>query len=348
MDWDTSNKLINLLRTCPSENSSPFFIQQFGNSSITLLQKLQLLGLLPSVESTSFVQTNLSNPSTVIFTGNILSNGGSDISEMGVVYSHSNTTPTILDSKHIYTPNLQSGSFSIGPSVDFGFEETYARTFATNSVGTSYGNVLDLIIQLCLAKGTLITLANFTTKPIEEITYTDELMVWDFDLGQFSKAYPLWIMKAGKTQSYNLLTFSDGSTLKTIVQHRIFNQEKGAFTYPMSEDTPIGTTTFNDKGDCIQLVSKEIINEPVDYYNVITNFHINLFSNTILTSCHYNNIYPIVAMKFQKTLRSQIPYSVYAEASVPKLYYDGLRLAEQKENISSIIRHIRILEKQKL
>ena len=34
---------------------------------------------------------------------------------------------------------------------------------------------------------------------------------------------------------YNHLVFSDGSEINTVNQHRIFNVEKGMFTYPMTE-----------------------------------------------------------------------------------------------------------------
>ena len=47
----------------------------------------------------------------------------------------------------------------------------------------------------CLAEGTEITLADRTTKKIEDITYEDELLVWDFDNGSFATA-KLWKEKA--------------------------------------------------------------------------------------------------------------------------------------------------------
>ena len=43
----------------------------------------------------------------------------------------------------------------------------------------------------CLLACTKISLADGTTKNIEDITYDDELLVWDFDNGCFSKAKSL-------------------------------------------------------------------------------------------------------------------------------------------------------------
>ena len=94
------------------------------------------------------------------------------------------------------------------------------------------------------------------------------------------------------------------------------------------------TTTINSKGGIIKLISKEIINEFVEYYNIITNKNLNLYSNDILTSCRYNNIYPIVDMKFVKNnrvLRCREEFS-----NISDKYYYGLRLNEQIFNINDI------------
>lgn len=193
----------------------------------------------------------------------------------------------------------------------------------------------------CLAKGTKITLADNTYKNIEDITYDDEILVWNFDEAKYDKAKPLWIKKAESCPRYNLLKFSDGSELKTIDQHRIFNKQKGMFTYPMTDDTPIGTITFNEKGEEVTLISKEVVSEEVEYYNVITNHHINLFGNSILTSCRYNNIYPIENMKFIKDDRV-LSIDSY-DNEIPCKYINGLRLSEQNYSKEENIKYIRNL-----
>ncbi len=194
-------------------------------------------------------------------------------------------------------------------------------------------NATTLCNCYCLAAGTQITLANGQTKAIEDITYDDDLLVWDFDKGAFASAKPLWIQKKQIASQYNLLTFSDGSTLKTINQHRIFNKEAGKFTYPMTDDTPIGTTTFTADGREVTLVSKEVIVESVDFYNIITDYHMNCFANGILTSCRLSNLYPIRDMKYVTDNRDPVPYEGNFD-TLPRKWYDGLRLAEQPTEIN--------------
>lgn len=184
----------------------------------------------------------------------------------------------------------------------------------------------------CLVAGTLVTLANGTKKKIEDLTYEDNLLVWDFDNACMASAKPLWLKKEQKAERYNLLKFSDGNILKTINQHRILNIEKGKFTYPMTDETPIGTTTLNDKGEKVKLVSKEIIEEKVTYYNLITKYHMNAFTGGILTSCRFSNLYPIKDMKYVKDDRKLVGPEEYL--NIPKEYYEGLRLAEQPKEVN--------------
>ena len=179
----------------------------------------------------------------------------------------------------------------------------------------------------CIAEGSMITLSDGAAKPIEDIDYNDSLLVWNFDEGRYDSALPAWIKVEQVADSYNLLTFSDGTQLKTINQHRIFNKEAGKFTYPMTDETPIGTTTLLSDGREVQLVSKEVVHESVKFYNLITSKHFNCFANGVCTSNRFNNLYPIKDYKFVKDNRDFIPYEVYSDV-VSKEWYENMRLAE--------------------
>ena len=156
----------------------------------------------------------------------------------------------------------------------------------------------------CLIKGTLITLADGSKKPVEDITYDDELLVWNFYKGCFDKAKPRWIKIAQTASVYNKLTFDNGATLGLVGEggaqgyHRIFNEQARLFTHTGVPETPVGTITFAE--DCTKptLVKQELIHEEVEFYNVITETHFNLFANGILTSCKNSNKYYIENMKY--------------------------------------------------
>jgi hypothetical protein len=300
---------------------------------------LPIIIIPPTVISSTLTQTQpYINFVLFDFTGSV---SGDSITDKGVVWN-STGNPTITNGTLI---SAGSGSGSINIQINVGSPQVtiYATAYATTSSDTFYGSVLSVDTSICLAKGTLITLADLSIKSIENIDYEDELLVWNFDDGIFTSARPLWIKCVETTSTYNLLEFSDGSFLKTINQHRIFNKEKGMFTYPMTDDTPIGTTTFNVSGEYITLIKKEIKNEQTEYYNIITNYHLNMFANGILTSCRLNNIYPISNMMFIKEKRILTPFSCYEE--ITENYYNGLRLSEQKFTVEEIIKYVNRLYK---
>lgn len=184
-------------------------------------------------------------------------------------------------------------------------------------------------VATCYIKGTFITLADGSTKLVEELTYDDELLVWDFDNGCFAKAKALWITKACTTNHYYRLRFSDDTELCLVGSegkcHRLLNIENGEFTY--GSYFRIGQHTFKDDSSTPYLVSIELIEEGVEFYNVATHYHMNCFVNGILSSTGYNNMYPIKDMKFIKDDRELIPFETYVD--VPLEFYRSLRLGEQ-------------------
>ena len=197
----------------------------------------------------------------------------------------------------------------------------------------------------CLAEGTEITLADRTTKKIEDIAYEDELLVWDFDNGCFATAKPLFISKVKVAEEYNSIKFEDGTELKTVIDHRIFNVDAQKFTYTMNEeDTPIGTRVFKDDGTITKIVERKVVKEEVNYYNVITDYHMNLFANGILTSLRLNNLYKIENMKFVKDDRKLWTREEFK--NIPDKFFYGLRLAEQPKEINrgNDVKHTQTLE----
>lgn len=156
----------------------------------------------------------------------------------------------------------------------------------------------------CIIEGTLITLANHTKKPIEDITYDDNLLVWNFYEGKFDSAKPIWITKPRLAHEYNLCKFSNSVEVGFVGNggnegyHRIYNNEAKAFTHTGVAETPIGTHTFAEDGSFPELVSQKVIKTPIHYYNIGTKEHINLFSNGILTSSRISNKYAIENMKY--------------------------------------------------
>lgn len=314
-----------------NSNDSSFIQWMLGTNMITSTPSVEIVSLQSPIFPPTFIET----------TAAVINNGNTSITTCGVVWSQSNENPTLDD--HVETAVLEYGlgQYSLTWSV-FNNQLTYVRAFATNANGTSYSDSQSITPNICLAKGTMIAMADGSQKPIEEIKYSDSLLVWNFDSGEFGTAHPLWIKKRESTYRFNVLSFENGTQLKTIEQHRIFNKESGSFTYPMTDDTPIGTKTFCVDGSETSLIHKEIVYEKIEFYNIITFYHMNMFANGILTSCRYNNLYPIRNMKFQKCERP-----VIKDVNCDPVYYHGLRLAEQTIPIQDTEQYIQRLERLK-
>lgn len=180
----------------------------------------------------------------------------------------------------------------------------------------------------CYLKNTLITLANNQTKKVQDITYQDNLLVWNFDNGCYTSAKPLWIKQSQIATQYYHCVFEDNSTLDLVGRrghaHRIFCLDTNRFEYA---NDCIGKTIMTQNGP-MKLLSCDIVEDNVEFYNIITDYHMNCFANKVLTSTGFSNIYPIENMKYiADTNREIIPIEAFANC--PEEYYYGMRLGEQ-------------------
>jgi hypothetical protein len=181
----------------------------------------------------------------------------------------------------------------------------------------------------CFIKDTLIHLSNGSTKFVQDISYDDNLLVWNFDEGKYDSAKPIWIKRTQTTNWYYRLTFSDGSTLCVTgtypEAHSLYSYDDGKFIHA---NNLVGKRVYTMNG--IQtLVSCEEKHEDVEFYNVITDYHMNLFANGVLASTSLNNLYPIKDMRFVKEGKS-VEKSKYA---LPRKFITGLRLEEQENDV---------------
>ena len=287
--------------------------------------------ILPTIQSIIIANTS-SEYETSGGTGyaNVLVANVIPVIEYGVIVTAGSTVDKYVTGNLANIPGTEKIMISTGTSD----QPFTVYSYVTTNAGTYYSGPEVGFSGLCLLKGTMISLADGTYKPIEDINNDDLLLTWDFDLGQYAQARPLWIKRGETGTRYNELTFSDGTILRTFDQHRIFNKQAGAFTYPMSDDTPIGTITVNEHGQEITLVKREIVWNTIEHYNIITDHHINLFANSVLTSCRFNNIYPITDMKFVKDVVLNRNLSEFAE--IESRFVSGLRLQEQSFDLTMI------------
>ena len=189
-------------------------------------------------------------------------------------------------------------------------------------------------------------MGNGNQKPIEDVQYSDVLLSWDFDVGSFTNSTPLWIKVPQSAPSYNELVFDDGTVLHTIepiLGHRIFNIEAGAFTSSMdAATTSLGTSTFKVDGTTPSLTSRRIVQGDVEFYNVVTAYHMNIFANGILTSLRWNNVRKTENMRFVGEAVDKTDFSTVLEnAGLPSNFVSGLRLGEHVDkSVFEIVQYV--------
>ena len=153
----------------------------------------------------------------------------------------------------------------------------------------------------CFVEGTLIRLADGSTKRVEDISPDDELLVWDGS--GFSHARPSWIMDPFVADGWFLCRFASGRTLCTAGApldpgHRVFSLETGRYEYEKDaighrirtvsvKGQPGEVPTLSESEDT--LMSVERVMRPCRAYNIITEGSYNLFAEDALTSCRLSN-----------------------------------------------------------
>ena len=196
---------------------------------------------------------------------------------------------------NIYNNGAVSGGVTFDSSSRDGDDHTFYYTVSGDgTVGAPYVG--------CFAKGTKILLANGGTKNIEDITYDDELIVWDFHKGKLATAKPVWILDGGKCSFYYKVILSDGTEMKLCgpVGHRLFNITKQQMLYCVD---CVGDEVYKADGSIVTVLSCEKVQETVNYYNLTTEKYLDCFAEGVLTGSRLNNMYHISDMKYDSDKR---------------------------------------------
>jgi uncharacterized protein (TIGR02145 family) len=117
--------------------NTTYYVRAFATNSAGTAYGNEIVfstATLPTLTTTSV--TSITS-TTAISGGDVTSNGGGSVTSRGVCYDTTNN-PTILDSKVVSGSGL--GTFSTNLTGLKGYTKYFVRAYATNSVGTAYGN----------------------------------------------------------------------------------------------------------------------------------------------------------------------------------------------------------------
>ncbi len=161
-----------------------------------------------------------------------------------------------------------------------------------DATGSVNANVTLKKNKNCIAEGTLITLADGRQVPVENLTGNESLLVWNLYTGTFDTA-PILFIDKDATATYRVinLAFSDGTELKVISEHGLWDYNLNRYVY-LDEDaaqyighwfnkqTTDGNITTSTR---VQLTGVTISMEETAAYSPVTYGHLCYYVNGMLS-----------------------------------------------------------------
>lgn len=141
----------------------------------------------------------------------------------------------------------------------------------------------------CVTPDTLVTLADGTQKRIDEVTYDDMILVWNFYEGRYDVVPSALIQNHGYGWNDIIeLTFSDGTVIKAVNEHGFFDSTLNEFVMikPYNASEYIGHEFVKMDGDSyttVTLVNAEVYNEYVEAYSILAVYYYNFITNDMFS-----------------------------------------------------------------
>ena len=183
----------------------------------------------------------------------------------------------------------------------------YEMTLPKNEDGTLAATSTSINLKAkwkkngCFAEGTLITLADGSLKPIEEITTNDYVLAWDFESGQYVSSKVLLPVYHGTYQTNIIhLLFDDGTHIQVIAEHGFYNinindwiyiNESNHTEYIGQEFVKEDKTLHGNGYFTATLINSYITTETTGVYSIIASKTINCFVEGMLTITPPDGIY---------------------------------------------------------
>jgi hypothetical protein len=137
----------------------------------------------------------------------------------------------------------------------------------------------------CVADGTLITLADGTQKKVEDFDGTETVLVWNFMTGSYDTAPLVGVVNHGSYNNITNLRFHDGTALKVIYRHELWDYSAGRYVTLTEENAAdyIGHWFVSQNGP-IQLTDVEYTQEYSNSWAPLVAGHMACYTNGVLST----------------------------------------------------------------
>ena len=177
--------------------------------------------------------------------------------------------------------NTGSSTFSksiINSYAGMQFEDGYPYQYLLFDDITIY----KISVQECLTGDTLVTMADGSTKRIDEIALGEEILSYDWDT---MTLVPNKVIYTDKDEDkhhteYDVWTFDDGTIIKTVHRHEFFCCEVGRMQY--MDEWQIGQHGYRLDGSKPMIIDHKTVVEDVRHYKITGEKGTNFFANALL------------------------------------------------------------------
>ena len=259
-EWPASDAVFPAIYTVPVLNLSG----HSGMSSTTITYK--------SLLSTPYIEVVFTKTHNAF---NLIANASITIS--GIANGNAEVTQSsVKPSGNKYSSSgLTSATVSVTLAV---YKDASITATAAGSSSTP-----------CVTPDTLVTLADGSQKRIDEVTYDDLILVWNFYEGKYDVVPSALIQNHG--YGWNGIvkfTFSDGTVTKAVNEHGYFDATLNEFVMitPHNALEYIGHEFIKAYGDSyttVNLISVEIYEEYVESYSILTAYYYNFITDNMFS-----------------------------------------------------------------
>ena len=245
----------------------------------------------------------------------------SNIDECTVTYKNLSTNPsaTIVAKKGYLDTGGLLNTVKISITASGDYSKTWSKegkqtvtTTATienlqNDMTINFVGTQEVKDDGCVTPDTLVTLADGTQKRIDQLTYDDQILVWNFYTGKYDVSTASILMNHGYS-NVNIVTlkFADGTTINTINGHGFFDVNINKFV--LIDQYNVADYVGHEfvKQDGNGYANTELIGYSIEekYTEVVS----------ILTSEHYNCIlegmWTITAAEVDNSPEWLMPYEI--------------------------------------
>ena len=191
----------------------------------------------------------------------------------------------------------------------------------------------------CLTPDTKITLADGSTKRVDELLDEDELLVWDFDAGDFASAPITFFHRVHEEAPVLRVTFSDGTSVGVVEEHVFFDLTSRMFVAINNADqeAELAGHSFAKLVDGqiqeVCLVSIRPDGTTDSYYSPVSEAHFNCFAEGMLSISGFlkgfYNVFDLEqdALRYDAARKAadiarvgEIPYVVLASCGSKELF----------------------------